>query len=120
MDNRYEQEKSTLLELPILKHFDESKGEIALNANTLKKGEKGLFWALSLALMGVGGYLIWKYIIPPLFTMLGQVIALSATAVFLIFLVMMFPVIMKGLRFATKNLHKAFQIKRLRIYSIVC
>lgn len=107
MDNRYEQEKSTLLELPILKHFDESKGEIALNANTLKKGEKGLFWVLSLALMGVGGYLIWKYIIPPLFTMLGQVIALSATAVFLIFLVMMFPVIMKGLRFATKNLHKA-------------
>ena len=107
MDNRYEQEKSTLLELPILKHFDESKGEIALNANTLKKGEKGLFWALSLALMGVGGYLIWKYIIPPLFTMLGQVIALSATAIFLIFLVMMFPVIMKGLRFATKNLHKA-------------
>ena len=107
MDNRYEQEKSTLLELPILKHFDESKGEIALNGNTLKKGEKGLFWALALALMGVGGYLIWTYIIPPLFTMLGQVIALSATAVFLIFLVMMFPVIMKGLRFATKNLHKA-------------
>ena len=107
MDNRYEQEKSTLLELPILKHFDESKGEIALNANTLKKGEKTLFWALALALMGVGGYLIWTYIIPPLFTMLGQVIALSATAIFLIFLVMMFPVIMKGLRFATKNIHKA-------------
>lgn len=107
MDNRYEQEKSTLLELPILKHFDESKGEIALSGNTLKKGEKGLFWALALALMGVGGYLTWTYIIPPLFTMLGQVIALSATAVFLIFLVMMFPVIMKGLRFATKNIHKA-------------
>ncbi|NNT71020.1 hypothetical protein HKT18_02210 [Flavobacterium sp. IMCC34852] len=105
--NKYEQEKSTLLELPILKHFDESKGEIALNTNTLKKGEKGLFWALALALMGVGGYLIWTYIIPPLFTMLGQVVALSATAVFLIFLVLMFPVIMKGLRFATKNLHKA-------------
>jgi len=107
MDNRYEQEKSTLLELPILKHFDESKGEIALNANTLKKGEKTLFWALALGLLGAGGYLIWTYIIPPLFTMLGQVIALSATAVFLIFLVMMFPVIMKGLRFATKNLHRA-------------
>ncbi|MGV3697676.1 hypothetical protein [Flavobacterium sp.] len=107
MENKYEQEKSTLLELPILKHFDESKGEIALNANTLKKGEKTLFWALALALMGVGGYLIWTYIIPPLFTMLGQVIALSATAIFLIFLVIMFPVIMKGLRFAAKNAHKA-------------
>ncbi len=107
MDNKYEQEKSTLLELPILKHFDESKGEIALNANTLKKGEKTLFWALALGLLGAGGYLIWTYIIPPLFTMLGQVIALSATAIFLIFLVMMFPVIMKGLRFATKNIHRA-------------
>ncbi len=105
--NKYEQEKSTLLELPILKHFDESKGEIALNANMLKKGEKSLFWALALGLLGVGGYLIWTYIIPPLFTMLGQVVALSATAIFLVFLVMMFPVIMKGLRFTTKNLHKA-------------
>jgi hypothetical protein len=107
MDSRYEQERSTLLELPILKHFDESKGEIALNSNILKKGEKSIFWLLALGLLGAGGYLIWTYIIPPLFTMLGQAIALSATAVFLIFLVMMFPVIMKGLRFATKNLHKA-------------
>ena len=107
MESRYEQEKSTLLELPILKHFDESKGEIALSSNTLKKGEKSLFWILAAGLLGVGGYLTWTYIIPPLFTMLGQAIALSATGVFLIFLVMMFPVIMKGLRFATKNLHKA-------------
>jgi hypothetical protein len=105
--NKYEQEKTTLLELPILKHFDDAKGEIALKTNELKKNQKGLFWVLALGLLGVSGYLLWTFIIPPLFTMLGQVIALSATAVFLIFLVMMFPVIMKGLRFATKNLHKA-------------
>lgn len=103
----YEKEKSTLLELPILKHFDEAKGEIALKANALKKGQKGIFWLLALGLFGVGGYLVWTYIIPPLFTMLGQVIALSATAIFLIFLAFMFPVIMKALRFMTKNLHKA-------------
>lgn len=105
--DKFAQEKSTLLELPILKHFDESKGEIALSSNTLKKGEKSIFWILALGLIGVGGYLTWTYIIPPLFTMLGQAIALSATGVFLIFLVMMFPIIMKGLRFMTKNLHKA-------------
>jgi hypothetical protein len=105
--DKFAQEKSTLLDLPILKHFDESKGEIALNTNILKKGEKSIFWLLALGLLGVGGYLTWTYIIPPLFTMLGQAIALSATGVFLVFLVMMFPVIMKGLRFATKNLHKA-------------
>ena len=105
--NRFEQEKSTLLELPILKHFDEAKGEISLRVNALKKGQKPLFLALALAVFGTAGYLVWVYIIPPLFTMLGQVIALSATAVFLIFLVMMFPVIMKALRFATKGIHKA-------------
>ena len=105
--DKYTQEKSTLLELPILKHFDESKGEIALDTKTLKKGERSLFWILALGLLGVGGYLTWTYIIPPLFTMLGQAIALSATGIFLVFLVMMFPVIMKGLRFATKNMHKA-------------
>jgi hypothetical protein len=105
--NKFEQEKSTLLDLPILKHFDESKGEIALKTDVLKKGEKSLFWILALGLLGIGGYLTWTYIIPPLFTMLGQAIALSATGIFLVFLVMMFPVIMKGLRFATKNMHKA-------------
>ena len=107
MDAKYEQEKTALSELPILKHFDESKGEIALDSKTLKKGEKILFYALAAAILGAGGYLTWTYIIPPLFTMLGQAIALSATAVFLVFMVMMYPVIMKGLRFLTKNIHKA-------------
>ena len=107
MSTKFEQEKTALSELPILKHFDESKGEIAINKDTLKKGEKTLFWALAAAVLGVGGYLTWTYIIPPLFTMLGQAIAISATGVFLVFLVMMYPVIMKALRFATKNIHKA-------------
>jgi hypothetical protein len=107
MSTKYEQEKTALSELPILKHFDESKGEIAISKETLKKGEKTLFWVLALGLLGGLGYLTWTYIIPPLFTMLGQAIAISATGVFLVFLVMMYPVIMKGLRFATKNIHKA-------------
>jgi hypothetical protein len=107
MTTKFEQEKTALSELPILKHFDESKGEIALSKDTLKKGEKSLFWVLALGLLGGLGYLTWTYIIPPLFTMLGQAIAISATGVFLVFLVMMYPVIMKGLRFATRNIHKA-------------
>lgn len=107
--DKYEVEKSTLLELPILKHFDESKGEIALKGggDTLKGGQKSIFWFMNLALIGVGGYLVWTYIIPPLFTMLGQVIALSATAIFLVFLAISFPVILKSLRFASRNIHKA-------------
>jgi hypothetical protein len=105
--DKFEQEKSTLLGLPILKHFDESKGEIALkSSDALKKNEKSLFWFLNLALIGAGAYLTWTYIIPPLFTMLGQAIALTATGLFLVFLVFMFPVIMKAMRFATRSLHR--------------
>ena len=103
MDAKFAEEKNNLLELPILKHFDESKGEIAINPEALKKAQKPLFYLLMAALIGVGGYMTIMYILPPLFTMLGQVVALSATAVFLVFLVMMFPVIMKGLRFATRS-----------------
>jgi hypothetical protein len=106
--DKFEKEKSTLLELPILKHFDESKGEIALKSGTtLKSGEKSLSWILGLGLFGAAGYLTWTYIIPPLFTMLGQAIALSATGIFLLLLVFMFPVILKGLRFAAKSVHRA-------------
>lgn len=107
MNSTYEQEKTALSELPILKHFDESKGEIALNKTTLKKGEKAIFYVIAAALLILGGYLLWTFVIPPLFTMLGQAIALSATAVFLVFLVMMYPVIMKSLRFLTRNIHRA-------------
>ncbi len=107
MSTNFELEKTALSELPILKHFDESKGEIALNKDTLKKGQKGLFYFLTALTVGALGYLTWVFIIPPLFTMLGQAIALSATAVFLVFLVMMYPVIMKALRFATRNIHRA-------------
>jgi hypothetical protein len=107
MSTTYQQEKTALSELPILRHFDESKGEIAISKETLKKGEKSLFWILAAGLLGGLGFLTWTYIIPPLFTTLGQAIAITATGVFLVFLVMMYPVIMKALRFATKNIHKA-------------
>ena len=100
--------EKTFLRLPILKHFDETKGEITvLPADSLRKNEKTLFGFLTAGLIGIGSYLTWIYIIPPLFTMLGQVVALSATGLFLLFLFFMMPVILKALRFATKNLHKA-------------
>ena len=107
MDAKFAEERNNLLELPILKHFDESKGEIAINPEALKKAQKPLFYILMAALIGVGGYMTIVYALPPLFTMLGQVVGLATTGIFLIFLVMMFPVIMKGLRFATRSIHES-------------
>ncbi|MEQ8472969.1 MAG: hypothetical protein RIC35_17375 [Marinoscillum sp.] len=95
------------MELPILKHFDNEKGEISLDPKQWRNGEKGLNTILKLALFAGLGYGAWVYILPPLFTALGQVIALAGVAVFLIFFVMMLPVIFKGLRKMTRSIHKS-------------
>ena len=100
-------QKSHVLDLPILKHFDDEKGEISLNPKNWRNGEKGLNTILKLALFGGLGYAAWVYILPPLFTALGQVIALAGVAVFLIFFILMLPVIFKGLRRATRAIHKS-------------
>ena len=102
-----EQSKSHVLDLPILKHFDDEKGEISLNPNSWRDGEKGLNSALKIAMFAALGYGAWVYILPPLFTALGQVIALAGVAVFVIFFIMMLPVIFKGLRGLTRKIHKS-------------
>lgn len=102
-----QESKSHVLDLPILKHFDDEKGEISLNPNNWRNGEKGLNALLKIALFGGLGYAAWVYILPPLFTALGQIIALAGVAVFLIFFVLMLPIIFKGLRRATRTIHKS-------------
>ena len=102
----YKESKSQILDLPILKHFDDDKGEISLNPNKWRNGEKGLNTLIKLALFGGLGYAAWVYILPPLFTALGQVIALAGVAVFLVFFVLMLPVIFKGLKSLTRTIHK--------------
>lgn len=96
-----------ILDLPILKHFDKDKGEISFDPKNWRKGEKGLGRLISLALLAGLGYLSWVYILPPLFRALGQVIAIAGVAILLVFLVMMLPVIFKGLRFMTRKIHRA-------------
>lgn len=96
---------ANLAGLPILKHFDQN--EIAKNVESFRKGEKGLFWFLKLgALIGVG-YLLWTYVLPPIMIALGQLAAVAATAIGVIFLIIAAPVIIKGIRRFTRALHKA-------------
>lgn len=107
MDTKFEQEKSTLMELPIMKHFDDAKGEIALNSEKFRKGEKPMFGFVTIGIAALLGYVTWVYILPPLLTILGTTIALAASGIFLVGLFIMWPVIMKGLRFLTRSLHKS-------------
>lgn len=97
--------QSTYMNLPIMKHF--SEGEISNKVDKFRKGEKGLFWFLKLAALIGLGYLTWVYVLPPLFLAIGQLLAVAATGVLLVGLIIAMPVILKGLRVLTRNLHKA-------------
>lgn len=99
--------QSHVLDLPILKHFDDEKGEVSLNPENWRNGEKGLNTFMKIALFAGLGYATWVYILPPLFTALGQVIALAGVAVFVIFFILMLPIIFKFLRRVTRNVHKS-------------
>jgi hypothetical protein len=103
----FSETSSHILDLPILKHFDKDKGEISFDPNNWRKGEKGLGRVIGLGLLGTLGYFSWVYILPPLFRALGQAIAIAGVAVLSIFLIMMLPIILKGLRFATRKIHRA-------------
>lgn len=95
----------SLMELPILKHFNEN--EINTQVASFRKGEKGLFSFLKLGALIGFGYLTWVYVLPPIFQALGQMLAVVGTAILCIFSILMAPVIIKGLRKLTRTIHKA-------------
>ncbi len=96
---------STLMNLPILKHFNET--EINKQVDSFRKGEKGIFWFLKLAVLIGVGYLTWEYVLPPLFQAIGQFVAVAATGVLIVAGIIMAPVIVKGLRKLTRSIHKS-------------
>lgn len=97
--------QSTYMNLPIMKHFNES--EISNKVDKFRKGEKGMYNFMKLAVFLGLGYLTWVYVLPPLFTAIGQFLAVAATGILLVGLVIAMPVILKGIRLLTRNLHKA-------------
>jgi hypothetical protein len=103
MDSKFAEEKSTLMELPILKHFDESKGEIAIDTSKFRKGESSIFTVVALAVAAVIGYFTWTFALPILFTTIGYV----AAGIFLVLCFIMWPVIMKSLRMLTRSIYEA-------------
>jgi len=93
-----------LQQLPFMQHFPEN---VTKQVDVFRKGEKNLFWFIKLAVFGLAGFLIFKYVLPPLFIYLGKAIALVATGAFLVFVIMMIPNIIRGLRLLTRAIHKS-------------
>src|ERR1035438_5107579 len=95
---------ASLMELPILKHFNES--EITSSVDSFRKGEKGIFWFLKLAVLIAAGYLTWTYVLPPIFKAVGQMLAVVATGAICIAAVIFAPVVVKWLRSLARAMHK--------------
>lgn len=97
-------EAPKVLELPILKHFE--KSEISMNPKNWRKGERGIAWVIGLALLAVAGWGTFTYVLPIVFTMIGQVLGAALSAVLVIAFFIFLPVITKGLKKLARAFHK--------------
>ena len=97
-------ETQKVLELPILKHFE--KGEISLNPQNYRKGEKGIAAVVGLVLLGTIAWGLYRFILPVVFTWVGQVLGAIASAVLVIAFFILLPVIIKAIKKLARSLHK--------------
>lgn len=97
-------ESNKVLELPILKHFDQN--QITLNPKNWRKGEKGIATIIALVLLGTIAWGLYKYILPIVFTWVGQVLGAIAAGVLVIAFFIMLPVIIKALKKLARTFHK--------------
>ncbi|MET0636763.1 MAG: hypothetical protein ABWZ25_12105 [Chitinophagaceae bacterium] len=97
-------DQSKVLELPILKHFEAS--EISLNPKNWRQGEKGIGVVVGLVIAGTVVWGLYSYILPIVFTWVGQVLGAIAAAVLVIAFFIMLPVFIKAVRKLARGLHK--------------
>lgn len=97
-------ESNKVLELPILKHFE--KSQITFNPKNWRKGEKGIAWVVGLVLLGTIAWGLYQFILPIVFTWIGQVLGAIAAAVLVIAFFIMLPVIIKGMKKLARSMHK--------------
>lgn len=97
-------ESNKVLELPILKHFE--KSQITFNPKNWRKGEKGIAWVVGLVLLGTIAWGLYQFILPIVFTWIGQVLGAIAAAVLVIAFFIMLPVIIKAMKKLARSMHK--------------
>ena len=97
-------ESSKVLELPILKHFE--KSQITFNPKNWRKGEKGIATVIALVLLGTIAWGLYSFILPIVFTWVGQALGAIAAAVLVIAFFIMLPVIIKALKKLARTFHK--------------
>ncbi|MBE7174199.1 MAG: hypothetical protein INR73_26725 [Williamsia sp.] len=97
-------ETNKVLELPILKHFDQ--GAISVNPKNWRKGEKGIAFILGLILLGVICWGLFTFVLPIVFVMIGKTLGALASALLVIAFFIFLPVMIKGMKRMARAVHK--------------
>lgn len=97
-------ETNKVLELPILKHFEQS--EISLNPQNWRKGERGIAAIVGLVLLGTIAWGLYVYVLPIVFTWVGQTLGAISVAVLVIAFFILLPVLIKAMKRLARALHK--------------
>lgn len=90
--------------LPIMKHL--SDGALGKATDSFRKGEFTLYNILKLGLLCAVTYFSWVYILPTVFLAIGQTLAIVSTGIIIVGVIIMLPLILKGIRRFTRFLHK--------------
>tara|TARA_R110000772_G_scaffold17946_3_gene50025 strand:+ start:163231 stop:164334 length:1104 start_codon:yes stop_codon:yes gene_type:complete len=98
-------DKSKIGNLPLMKHFEGN--QIKESVDSFRKGEKGLFFFVKIAALIAVGYLLWIYVLPPLFIAIGKLIAVISTVAIVGIFIAFIPVMLKALRRFTRFVHKS-------------
>lgn len=97
-----------ILQLPILKHFDAADLTLTNSNKKYRPGEKQTTSLLTLIVFSGLGYLAWVYVLPPVFRAIGELLALAITAIGVVLLILLAPLIFKMLRSFARHLNKLF------------
>ncbi len=97
-------ETNKIMELPILKHFDQNA--ISVNPNNWRRGEKGIAFFIGLILLGVLCWGLFTFVLPIVFVMVGKVLGAIASAVLVIAFFIFLPLLIKGLKRLARTVHK--------------
>ena len=95
--------------LPIFQHLQIEKvgDKIGLDPNKWKKGEKGIYRVIAIALLAGAALVAWHYILPWLFVTLAKTLAVAAFAGILIFLYILRVPIYKLMRKISRKFQEA-------------
>lgn len=93
-----------VLELPILKHFDQK--DIAINPAKWRSGEKAVAIAVAMAATGVIAWGAFAFVLPFVFTAIGRALGAFITATSVIGFFILLPVIIKGWRRLSRYMHR--------------